>query len=91
MLAGAACAIVCALAATYVAGGLRARIVNDAAPSELTVAYLEAWLRSAPSDPLYLSALANQYLALGSCNEAHRAAAPGGHPQASRSRSCTAI
>ncbi|WP_233216813.1 tetratricopeptide repeat protein [Trinickia dabaoshanensis] len=75
MLAGAACAIVCALAATYVAGGLRARIVNDAAPSELTVAYLEAWLRSAPSDPLYLSALANQYLALGRCNEAHRAAA----------------
>lgn len=75
MLAGAACAIVAALAATYVAGGLRGKIVDNAAPSELTVAYLEAWLRSAPNDPAYLSALANQYLALGRCNEAHASAA----------------
>ncbi|MGG1946934.1 tetratricopeptide repeat protein [Trinickia sp. NRRL B-1857] len=75
MLAGAACAIVGALAASYVAGGLRGKIVDNAAPSELTVAYLEAWLRSAPNDPVYLSALANQYLALGRCNEAHASAA----------------
>lgn len=74
MLAGAACAVVCALAATYVAGGLRTRIVHDSAPSELTVAYLEAWLRGAPTDPDYLSALANQYLALGRCDQAQATA-----------------
>lgn len=70
MLAGATAAIVCTLAGTYMAGGLRARIVHDSAPSELTVAYLEAWLRGAPSDPAYLSALANQYLSLGRCDQA---------------------
>jgi hypothetical protein len=75
MLAGAACTVVCALAGTYMAGGLRTRIVHDEAPSELTVAYLEAWLRGAPTDPDYLSALANQYLALGRCDEAQAAAA----------------
>lgn len=74
MLAGGACTVVCALAATYVAGGLRTRIVHDAAPSELTVAYLEAWLRGAPTDPDYLSALANQYLALGRCDQAQTTA-----------------
>lgn len=74
MLAGATAAIVCALAGTYVAGGLRARIVHDSAPSELTVAYLEAWLRGAPSDPVYLHALANQYLSLGRCDQAQAVA-----------------
>lgn len=74
MLAGATCAIVCALAGTYAAGGLRTRIVQDPAPNELTVAYLEAWLRGAPSDPVYLSVLANQYLSLGRCDQARAAA-----------------
>ncbi|MGN6650796.1 tetratricopeptide repeat protein, partial [Trinickia sp.] len=74
MLAGAACTVVCALAGTYMAGGLRTRIVHNEAPSELTVAYLEAWLRGAPTDPDYLSALANQYLALGRCDEAQATA-----------------
>lgn len=74
MLAGAACTVVCALVGTYVAGGLRTRIVHDSAPSALTVAYLEAWLRGAPTDPDYLSALANQYLALGRCDQAQATA-----------------
>lgn len=75
MLAGATCAIVCVLVGTYVAGGLRARIVHEAVPNELTVAYLEAWLRGAPDDPVFLSALASQYLSLGRCDQAQSIAA----------------
>lgn len=74
-LAGLTLAVVAALGAIYQGGRLRERIVDDRTPSELNVAYLEAWLRSAPSDPVYLRVLGEQYIALGQIDHAEKIAA----------------
>ncbi|WP_442808019.1 tetratricopeptide repeat protein [Trinickia soli] len=74
-LAGLTLAVVAALGAIYQGGRLRERIVDDHTPSELNVAYLEAWLRSAPSDPVYLRVLGEQYVALGQIDHAEEIAA----------------
>ncbi len=74
-LAGLTLAVVAALGAIYQGGRLRERIVDDRTPSELNVAYLEAWLRSAPSDPVYLHVLGEQYIALGQIDHAEAIAA----------------
>ncbi|QCP54978.1 tetratricopeptide repeat protein [Trinickia violacea] len=68
-------AIVLALAGIYSAGGVREHIIETSPPSELTVAYLQAWLRTQPNNTEYLTALATQYLRLGRYDDAERIAA----------------
>ncbi|MGV2292883.1 tetratricopeptide repeat protein [Trinickia sp. YCB016] len=75
VLTGMTAAIVLALAGVYSAGGVREHIIETSAPSELTVAYLEAWLRTQPTNTEYLTALATQYLRLGRYDDAERIAA----------------
>lgn len=75
LLAGAALALAAALAGTYGAAHLRARVIEDSAPSALNAAYLEAWLRGAPADPVYLKALGEQYVGLGRIDDAQAVAA----------------
>lgn len=74
-LAGLTLVVATALGGIYHAGHLRERIVDDGTPSELNVAYLEAWLRGAPADPEYLHAAGDQYLALGQLDRAELVAA----------------
>jgi polysaccharide biosynthesis protein PelB len=64
-LAGTTLALVAALSGVYGAAHLSTRVVDDTTPSALNTAYLEAWLRSEPTDPVYLKALGEQYFGLG--------------------------
>lgn len=68
-------AIVATLWVVYAAVGLRDRVVENAAPSELTAAYLEAWLRIEPRNTTYLLVLGKQYQRLGRNRDALRIAA----------------
>ncbi|WP_250510463.1 tetratricopeptide repeat protein [Caballeronia sp. GACF4] len=63
-------------------GGLRNRLTSTDAPSDLSIAYLEAWLRVQPGNTEILSVLGTQYVRLGRDEDARRiadrmAAAPG--------------
>jgi polysaccharide biosynthesis protein PelB len=69
-LTGATLALVAALAGVYGGAHLRSRVVEDTTPSALNTAYLEAWVRSAPTDPVYLKALGEQYIGLGRLDDA---------------------
>ncbi|TAL53276.1 tetratricopeptide repeat protein [Pandoraea sp.] len=66
--------IVLALAAAYPRGGMQARLLAASPPSEVTVAYIEAWLRIEPNSPTYLSLLVDQYMGLGQWEKAELAA-----------------
>nr|WP_199066577.1 tetratricopeptide repeat protein [Chromobacterium sp. ASV5] len=66
--------VILALAAAYPRGGVRAYDLMSRPPSELSVAYLEAWLRVRPDEPSYLELLASQHLRLGRWEAAMRAA-----------------
>nr|WP_306806076.1 tetratricopeptide repeat protein [Caballeronia sp. BR00000012568055] len=55
-------------------GGLKSRMTSTDAPSELSVAYLEAWLRVQPDNTEILSQLGSQYLRLGRDEDAGRIA-----------------
>lgn len=57
--------VVTALAVGYPREGRQARGLSSQTPSELSIAYLEAWLRAEPDSPEYLGSLADQYLKLG--------------------------
>ncbi|MDQ7977802.1 tetratricopeptide repeat protein [Paraburkholderia sp. SARCC-3016] len=56
-------------------GGMRERIASVGAPSDLSVAYLEAWSRVQPDNEEFLSLLGAQYLYLGRADDAQRVAA----------------
>src|SRR5689334_10260537 len=55
-------------------GGLRQRVASVGAPSELSVAYLEAWSKVRPDNEEFLSLLGAQYLYLGRTDDAERIA-----------------
>lgn len=65
--------IVLALAAAYPRGGMQARMLAASPPSEVTVAYLEAWLRIEPNSSTYMSLLVDQYMGLGQWEKAELA------------------
>lgn len=73
-LAGTTLALLAALSGVYGAAHLSTRVVDDTTPSALNTAYLEAWLRSQPTDPVYLKALGEQYLGLGRIDDAQAVA-----------------
>jgi hypothetical protein len=54
-----------ALVVVYPHDDRQARSLSSAPPSELSVAYLEAWLRLEPDSPEYLGSLGAQYLKMG--------------------------
>ena len=56
-------------------GGLRSRMTSTDAPSDLSIAYLEAWLRVQPDNSEILSVLGTQYVRLGRNEDARRIAA----------------
>ncbi|MFC0399067.1 tetratricopeptide repeat protein [Paraburkholderia rhizosphaerae] len=56
-------------------GGMRARVASVGAPSDLSVAYLEAWSRVQPDNEDFLALLGAQYLYLGRTDDAQRIAA----------------
>ncbi|MFC0575400.1 tetratricopeptide repeat protein [Paraburkholderia solisilvae] len=56
-------------------GGMRERIASVGAPSDLSVAYLEAWSRVQPDNEEFLSLLGAQYVYLGRADDAERVAA----------------
>src|ERR1700759_1178464 len=56
-------------------GGLRSRMTSTDAPSDLSIAYLEAWLRVQPDNPELLAVLGTQYERLGRDDDATRTAA----------------
>ncbi|CAG4902047.1 hypothetical protein R54767_02809 [Paraburkholderia gardini] len=56
--------------AAWPRGGVRERMMFSAAPSELSVAYLEAWLRAKPTSPEFLALLGEQYARLGRLDDA---------------------
>ncbi len=60
--------------ATHPRGGLRQRMTSNAVPSDLSVAYLEAWLRIQPDNAEFLSMLGMQYARLGQTDDAERIA-----------------
>lgn len=60
--------------ATHPRGGLRQRMTANAVPSDLSVAYLEAWLRIQPDNAEFLSMLGMQYARLGQTDDAERIA-----------------
>ncbi|WP_043638940.1 tetratricopeptide repeat protein [Chromobacterium haemolyticum] len=66
--------VILALVAAYPRGGVRAYDLMSRPPSELSVAYLEAWLRVRPDEPSYLELLASQHLRLGRWEAAMSAA-----------------
>ena len=66
--------IALALAAAYPRDSVQARHLASLPPSELSVAYLEAWLRVSPNSPEYLGLLGTQYLGLGKWEAAQRVA-----------------
>ncbi|MGH8782546.1 tetratricopeptide repeat protein [Paraburkholderia sp.] len=53
-------------------GGLRERMATVGAPSDLSAAYLEAWLKVRPRDEEFLSMLGAQYVTLGRLADAGR-------------------
>jgi polysaccharide biosynthesis protein PelB len=53
-------------------GGLRSRMTSTDAPSDLSVAYLEAWLRVQPDNDEILSVLGTQYVQMGRDEDALR-------------------
>ena len=55
-------------------GGLRERMASVGAPSDLSAAYLEAWLKVRPHDEEFLSILGAQYVTLGRLVDADRIA-----------------
>jgi hypothetical protein len=55
-------------------GGLRSRMTSTDAPSDLSIAYLEAWLRVQPDNTEILSVLGTQYVRLGRNEDARRIA-----------------
>lgn len=75
LLAGATLAVAATLGAVYGGAHLRSRVIENSTPNALNTAYLEAWLRSTPSDPIYLKALGEQYLGLGRLDDAQSVAA----------------
>jgi hypothetical protein len=56
-------------------GGLRSRMTSTDAPSDLSIAYLEAWLRVQPDNTEILSVLGTQYVRLGRNEDARHIAA----------------
>ncbi|MEW6344618.1 MAG: tetratricopeptide repeat protein [Pseudomonadota bacterium] len=60
--------------ATYPHGGLRERMTAAAEPSDLSAAYLEAWLRVQPENAELLTTLGAQYAQLGRDDDAERIA-----------------
>ncbi|UHL63655.1 tetratricopeptide repeat protein [Paralcaligenes sp. KSB-10] len=66
--------VVAALATAYPRDGEQARSLASQPPSELSTAYLEAWLRLKPDSPQYLNLLATQYIKLGQWGPALRVA-----------------
>jgi hypothetical protein len=60
--------------ATFTRGGLRQRMTSTAVPSDVSVAYLEAWLRVRPNDEEFLSMLGTQYVNLGQLDDAEHIA-----------------
>ncbi|ORC49413.1 hypothetical protein B2G74_15480 [Burkholderia sp. A27] len=56
-------------------GGLRQRVASVGAPSELSVAYLEAWSKVRPDNEEFLSLLGAQYSYLGRTADTERIAA----------------
>lgn len=59
---------------TYPRGGLRERMTAAAEPSDLSAAYLEAWLRVQPGNAELLTTLGAQYVQLGRYDDAARIA-----------------
>jgi hypothetical protein len=55
-------------------GGLRSRMTSTDVPSDLSIAYLEAWLRVQPNNTEILSVLGTQYVQLGRDEDARRIA-----------------
>ncbi|WP_374625674.1 tetratricopeptide repeat protein [Pandoraea sp.] len=66
--------IVLALAAAHPSDEDQTHALAAQPPSELSVAYLEAWLRIDPGAPRYLDLLGQQYLGLGRWNDAMKVA-----------------
>ena len=64
--------VLCALYFMHPRGGLRERMTSTDAPSEVSVAYLEAWLRVQPDNEEILSVLGTQYVSLGRDEDARR-------------------
>ncbi|VVE42386.1 tetratricopeptide repeat protein [Pandoraea terrigena] len=62
--------IVLALGAAHPSDDDQTRALAAQPPSELSVAYLEAWLRIEPGAPRYLDLLGQQYLGLGRWDDA---------------------
>jgi polysaccharide biosynthesis protein PelB len=56
-------------------GGLRSRMTSPTEASNLSTAYLEAWLRVQPDNEEFLSVLSAQYVRLGRDDDARRIAA----------------
>ncbi|MFM0341470.1 tetratricopeptide repeat protein [Paraburkholderia fungorum] len=66
--------VLIALYVVHPRGGLRSRMTSTNAPSDLSIAYLEAWLRVQPDNTEILSVLGTQYLRLGRDEDARRIA-----------------
>jgi hypothetical protein len=69
-----AAVVVLTFYATYPHGGLRERMTAAAEPSDLSAAYLEAWLRVQPDNAELLTTLGAQYAQLGRNDDAERIA-----------------
>jgi polysaccharide biosynthesis protein PelB len=69
-----AAVVVLTFYATYPHGGLRERMSAAAEPSDLSAAYLEAWLRVQPDNAELLTTLGAQYAQLGRDDDAERIA-----------------
>lgn len=69
-----AAVVVLVFYATYPHGGLRERMASAAEPSDLSAAYLEAWLRVQPDNAELLSTLGAQYAQLGRTDDTRRIA-----------------
>ncbi len=74
LLASATLALAATLGGVYGAANLRSRVIEDSTPNALNTAYLEAWLRGAPTDPTYLKALGEQYVGVGRLDDAQSVA-----------------
>lgn len=66
--------VVAALATAYPRDGEQARSLASQPPSELSTAYLEAWLHVKPDSSQYLNLLGTQYIKLGQWGSALRVA-----------------
>jgi hypothetical protein len=65
-----AAAVLLTLYAIVPRGDMRERIEAVGPPSDLSIAWLEAWLRVRPGDEALLSSLGGQYVALGRLDDA---------------------